>query len=191
MSQTCIFPPSTCYRQSWITTDPFSMGLHTVFGKRSNFTWMKVCEVLTALWELFSSVGIWNLLHTRPSSFLCRGGLLSALPRSPLWLGLHCLPLYTVQHFFTLWIVLNHCFLSHWSFVFTCGIFWFPKLTLLLVSVPPLYGLIMFPLINSGMPLFPLACTACQHGTGFKTLFPFLPPENLGELHIHVWSVFF
>lgn len=34
---------------------------------------MKLCEVLTALWELFSSVGIWNLLHTPPSSFLCRG----------------------------------------------------------------------------------------------------------------------
>lgn len=103
--------------------------------------------------------------------------------------------LYTVQHFFALWIALNHCFLSHWSF-FHMGHPLVSKAnpspcvcssSLWSYHCPLSLMQLLFPV---DMPLFPLAFEACKHRGWSSNLILFLPPENLGEFHTRVWSVF-
>lgn len=196
MPQTCIFSPfymlSSVLDHHW----PLLHGASHCFWKKiySKFPWLKLCEVLTALWELFSSVGIWNLLHTLPSSFHCRGDFAFCFTKI-VHSGLGCITSISLHG--TAFLYSLNCFESLFPvslviFFFTCGIFWFPKLTLLLVSVPPLYGLTMFPshYLRHAFVSSSLHSMRTQ-GTVFRTVFRFLPPENLGELHIQVWSVFF
>lgn len=141
--QTCIFFPSTCCPVLDHHWPLLQHGASHCCWKKigSKLAWIEALWALTALCELFCSIGLGSLLHALPSCFLCGGDFAFCFQDCPLWLGLlylHPSTQYSISLLFALlWIIVS----SLTGLCFTWGILWFPKLTLLLVSVPPLYGL--------------------------------------------------
>lgn len=117
LPQICNFPPTSCSHQSWVNSDPSPPVASRCCWKIVVVDLPELTSVrYPLLCQFFSSVGIQNLPCLSIFHPLWRWFCFLLYQGNQPWLVFHYLPSLTLYGIYS-YNCLNHCFLSHWSFL--------------------------------------------------------------------------